>query len=245
MCRITAYVGAGGKTSSILEEVISLHQMGKRVIVTTTTRMKRPEKIPEGTNRLTENLEEAAVQLQNGEVVWYGHPAENGKFAGPHPEEWEQLYDLAETILVEADGSKRLPVKIPASHEPVIPDKTDKIIMVIGLSGLGKQIKEVCHRLPMVLELLNKKENDALTEEDYVKILTDGYIIPLRQKYPDCQYEIYLNQVKTPELSEAAERIRQRLCQRNKSIFPAQIYTVNYTRALITISNPASKFSCI
>lgn len=237
MCEIIAYVGAGGKTSSILEEMIRLHQMGKRVVITTTTRMKQPEKIPEGTDRLTEHVKAAEKILQDGGVVWYGHPAEGRKFAGPYPEEWKKLYDLAETILVEADGSKRLPVKIPASHEPVIPDKTDKIIVVMGLSGLRRRIKEVCHRLPLVLELLQKKEDDILTEEDYVKILTEGYIVPLQQKYADCQYEIYLNQANTPELLEAAERIKQKLCQRNKNIFSAQIYAVNHTRARMINGN--------
>lgn len=230
-CKIIAYTGAGGKTSSILEEMTKLHQMGKRVVVTTTTHMKQPEIIPEGTNRLTECLAEAERWLQRGEVVWYGHPVAEGKFSGPSLEEWEKLSLLADVILVEADGSKRLPVKVPADFEPVVPEQTDEIIVVMGLSGLGKPIREVCHRLPLVLNLLQKKEDDILTEEDYVCILWEGYIKTLQKKFPACELKIYLNQAKTLELVEAAERIQEGLCR--KKGFASGVFFVNYTGALL------------
>ncbi|MBU0970465.1 MAG: putative selenium-dependent hydroxylase accessory protein YqeC, partial [Proteobacteria bacterium] len=43
-----------------------------------------------------------------------------------------------EYILIEADGSRRLPVKAPADHEPVIPAWTDMVIGCIGLDCLGR-----------------------------------------------------------------------------------------------------------
>lgn len=235
MCNVIAYVGAGGKTSSILEEMTTQHQKGRKVVVTTTTHMKQPEIVPEGTDQLTECVEEAAELLQEGKTVWYGHPAAGGKFTGPLPEEWELLCGLADMILVEADGSKRLPVKVPAEFEPVIPDQTDKIIVVVGLSGLGKPIKEVCHRLPLVLDLLQKRENDRLTEEDYASILWEGYIKPLQQKFPVCEFEIYLNQVTNPELCEAAERVKEGL-HRKEGFGSVEVFRMNYTRALSEIS---------
>lgn len=229
MCKVIAYVGAGGKTSSILETAERLHHLGKRVVVTTTTHMKQPEKCPEGTDRLTECVEEAEYLLQAGEVVWYGHRTADGKFGGPFPKEWEKLRGLADVILTEADGSRRLPVKVPASHEPVIPENTDKIIVVMGMSGLGRCVKVVCHRLSLVLELLNKDENEVLTEDDYVILLSEGYIEPLHRRFPSCDMEIYLNQVETPTLFEAAERIGKKICQMTGSV---PIRYVNYSRAL-------------
>ena len=231
MGRMVSYVGAGGKTSSILEEVVRLYQMRKRVIVTTTTHMKQPERIPEGTNRLTECAEEAANLLENGGIVWYGHPCAENKFKGPLPDEWEILCRLAEVVLVEADGSKRLPVKVPADFEPVIPDKTSKIIVVMGLSGLGKPIGKVCHRLPLVLALLKKQESELLAEEDYVRILWKGYLEPLQKKFPDCEWEVYLNQVKSPQLFQAAEQIKRRLYQID-GLKDCPVRMVDYERAL-------------
>lgn len=231
MCRIIAYVGAGGKTSSILEDAAKLHEMGKRVVVTTTTHMKHPEMCPEGTDQLTESPKEAQRLLQAGEVVWYGHRLADGrfKFTGPSPEEWSALLGMADVILTEADGSKRLPVKVPASHEPVIPEHTSRIIVVMGMSGLGRRISDVCHRILLVLDLLNKKENDVLTEEDYVVLLSEGYIEPLHRRFPLCEMEIYLNQVDTPMLLEAAERIGKKICQKADFI---SVRYVNYSRAL-------------
>lgn len=229
MCSIVAYVGAGGKTSSILEEAVKLHETGKRVVVTTTTHMRCPGSCPEGTDQLTERPEEAEHLLQAGEVVWYGHRTAERKFSGPSSEEWSALRGMADVILIEADGSKRLPVKVPASHEPVIPENTDLIIIVMGMSGLGRRISEVCHRIPLVLDLLNKQENDILTEEDYAILLSEGYIEPLHRRFPACKMEIYLNQVGSPALLEAAERIGRAVCRKTE---PLPVRYVNYSRAL-------------
>jgi len=43
---------------------------------------------------------------------------------------------------VEADGARGLPLKAPASHEPVIPEEIDIVIVVIGLSAVGKPLND-------------------------------------------------------------------------------------------------------
>ena len=234
MCRIIAYVGAGGKTSSILETLADERYKGKRMVVTTTTRMKRPKKIPEGTDRLTESLSEALSGLDAGDVVWYGHPAEAGKIQGPSFEEWEALVQMTDFILVEADGSKRLPVKVPGMHEPVIFPYTDEICIVMGMSGLGKSLQAVCHRLPLVIKVLGKEMNDILEAEDYVRLLTDGYIELLRTKYPQCRQRIYLNQVNTEERRQAAETIK---CRLEKAYPDLPVFLTDYRKALICESD--------
>lgn len=232
MRHVIAYVGAGGKTSSILEDALRLQTKPKRLVVTTTTHMRRPQRIPEGTDQLTETVEEAAWRLDRGEVVWYGHPAGGRRFAGPSPEEWEALCGMTDYILVEADGSKRLPVKIPAAHEPVIPTHTDQIRVVMGMSGLGKPLNEVCHRLPLILELLEKEETDCLTEQDYQKILLQGYFLPLQKRFPACSLELYLNQVDESNMAllEPAKRIGSAVAD---AVGGITVQYTNYTRALL------------
>jgi xanthine dehydrogenase accessory factor len=236
MCKVIAYVGAGGKTSSILEEALRLHEKGKRVVVTTTTRMKLPQRWPEGTDHLTESLDEVEMLLGQGEIVWYGHPAERRKFGGPFPDnlqEWEMLCRLADVILVEADGSKRLPVKVPAAHEPVIPGNTEQIVIVMGMSGLNRPVGEVCHRLPLVLALLEKKEEDILTQSDYAILLLEGYIKPLHRTFPSCKLTVYLNQVTNTALLDAAKQIRIEV--EHKSHIPMEWQYVNYIRAVTSV----------
>ena len=63
-------------------------------------------------------------------------------------------------ILCEGDGSKRLPIKLPKDGEPVFFPKTDTVIGVIGLSCLGKPIKEMLfpsYQLLPKLDFYSKK----------------------------------------------------------------------------------------
>ena len=54
------------------------------------------------------------------------------KIRGLSEEEYRKLKTQCDVLLVEADGAKRKPLKVPAEHEPVIPEDTD---MVIGIAG--------------------------------------------------------------------------------------------------------------
>jgi probable selenium-dependent hydroxylase accessory protein YqeC len=49
-------------------------------------------------------------------------------------------------VLIEADGSRGLPLKYPAGHEPVIPPFSDQVAVVAGLDGLGGRIAETVFR---------------------------------------------------------------------------------------------------
>ena len=52
----------------------------------------------------------------------------------------------ADLTLLEADGSRRKPMKVPAEREPVILPECDLVLGVIGLSCLGKPLREVWFR---------------------------------------------------------------------------------------------------
>jgi probable selenium-dependent hydroxylase accessory protein YqeC len=70
-----------------------------------------------------------------------------GKVKGIHPSWVPALKQSWDFILVEADGSRRLPVKAPAVYEPVIPPGTDLVVGVIGLDCLGRSMDgETVHR---------------------------------------------------------------------------------------------------
>ena len=88
-------------------------------------------------------------------------------------------------LLVEADGAKRKPLKVPAEHEPVIPEDTDMVIGIAGASAIGRTIKAGCHRGGLVGRLLGKKLSEILTEEDVMTILKSkaGQKKHVKQKY--------------------------------------------------------------
>jgi probable selenium-dependent hydroxylase accessory protein YqeC len=46
---------------------------------------------------------------------------------------------------VEADGSAGRPLKAHRPFEPVIPACSDMTVCVVGASGIGRPVREVCH----------------------------------------------------------------------------------------------------
>ena len=69
----------------------------------------------------------------------------------------EETGSSCDVMLIEADGAKRKPLKVPADWEPVIPDFADVVVSVIGLDCLGKPICETAHRAEYTSSFLGKK----------------------------------------------------------------------------------------
>ena len=46
-------------------------------------------------------------------------------------------------VLVEADGAKELPCKVPEEWEPVIPKQTTQVVAVYGLDAIGKHLQKL------------------------------------------------------------------------------------------------------
>ena len=101
---------------------------------------------------IPENIEDIRKQLNETGYCMAGMPAtpENAlvQKIGPLPEDfYETAVKEADITLIEADGSRGMPAKIPADYEPVIPENIDEIHIVIGMSALGKPASNVVHRL--------------------------------------------------------------------------------------------------
>jgi molybdenum cofactor cytidylyltransferase len=63
--------------------------------------------------------------------------------------------DIA-AILVEADGSRMLPIKAPADHEPVLPQQTTILVPVLGVDGVGAPLSsDRVHRPETIRRVLS------------------------------------------------------------------------------------------
>ena len=99
-----------------------------------------------GGTALAEPDEAAIARVLDAEgAVCVGVPGEDGRLHAPGIP-MSRLTALADYIIVEADGSKRLPLKAHAAHEPVIPVEAGRTICVVGMSGLGRRVSEAVHR---------------------------------------------------------------------------------------------------
>ncbi len=138
---VTAVIGSGGK-SSLLDKLASELRAEHRVLLCTTTHMFPAS----GMRTLAEPDEAAIARVLDAEgAVCVGVPGEDGRLHAPGIP-MSRLTALADYVIVEADGSKRLPLKAHASHEPVIPAEAGRTICVVGMSGLGRRVSETVHR---------------------------------------------------------------------------------------------------
>ncbi len=145
---ITSIIGSGGKTTLMYVLALELSKKGK-VIVTTSTKIYRPENIITLENPSEEDIKFA---FQNNDVLCIGKTTPEGKFTAPDLDFW-QMEEFADYILCEADGSKGLPLKAHSGYEPVIPKNSVKTIQVLGIKGINKTIKDVCHRPELYAKL--------------------------------------------------------------------------------------------
>lgn len=156
---VTSVIGSGGKTS-LLAALAS--ELPGTVILTTTTHILPFEGIFTFTMQGMHGL---AEKLAESRVVCVGSQAEkNGKLVAPELG-IDVLATLADYVIVEADGARRLPLKAHATWEPVIPACSNRTIVVFGASGLGHPVREKIHRPELFCELTGCALNDLATPE--------------------------------------------------------------------------------
>ena len=203
---VVSFVGGGGKTSLLFRFADELSGMGYRVIVSTSTHMFKPEHVPvmNGFDRRT-----AAALLDGGNIVCIGKPAENGKITSPD-EDFSLISRSCDYLLIEADGAKRMPLKIPASHEPVIPACTGHVIAVMGLDACGKTLEECLFRYELAQSILSAGPGDRIAPGHF-KTLAESPQALRKNVLPGMRYSVILNKADTDELTRLGMEILQSL----------------------------------
>jgi probable selenium-dependent hydroxylase accessory protein YqeC len=116
--------------------------------------------------------EEAKAAFLETSIVVAGFVENNRKLSQPQDFDPVLCKQAADLILIEADGAKNLPCKVPAAHEPVIPEAADIVIGVIGMDTPGKRLGEICFRKAETMTFLGTDENHIMTIDDMAAILT-------------------------------------------------------------------------
>ncbi len=156
---VTSVIGSGGKTSLL---AALARELPGTVVLTTTTHILPFPNVPLVTSADADNVRTA---LAGSRVVCVGSQAEkNGKLVTPELG-IDALASLADHVLVEADGARRLPLKAHAPWEPVFPACSGRAILVLGASGLGRPVRERVHRPELFCELAGCAPGDPATPE--------------------------------------------------------------------------------
>ena len=137
--RVVALIGGGGKTTLLYGLGDWLARQGERVLLTTTTHLGYDPAVVS-----PDSPAELNRALAPGRAVLAGRPDGAGHKLTGIPADWYGVLE-ADHILVEADGSRGLPLKYHRPFEPVVPPGTGLLIELAGLTALGRPVGETVH----------------------------------------------------------------------------------------------------
>ena len=189
---VTAIIGSGGKTTLMLTLAREL-SAAARVIVTTTTHIYPPS----GMRCLMQpSAAEIAEALAEHPCVAVGSPAREGKLAAAEIP-MAVLAELADYVLVEADGAHGFAAKAHADYEPVVPPEANQTILVFGLSALGQPIADCVHRAELFAARYRTPKGTLLTPQLAAECLNGD----------TPHTRVLLNQADTPERAALAREM--------------------------------------
>ena len=167
---VVSVVGSGGKTTLI--DVLAKELAGRcRVCVAATTKMKYPG---EGLGPLVLKESLAAAKPPKAPGIYYiaDELTGTGKMHGFSQELADWALKHTDILLIEADGSHKLPLKGWSDDEPVVIKETQITIGIMPVYLLGEKIGEKnIHRFPIFSELTGAREGDVLTREHLIRAI--------------------------------------------------------------------------
>ena len=251
--QIITFIGGGGKTSlmNTLGKEFASH--GYPTLLTTTTHIMKPDFLSDESYIENEDLGQLANIFTNLKkntlpLAALGIPEKvvnsNVKWRSPSSDFCEKIAEFSKKfstknpykflkILCEGDGSKRLPIKLPKDGEPVFFPKTDTVIGVVGLSCLGKPIKETLFRYEL-LPNLTSLDNYFIKSLQSADIVTTDFLYRLclsekglRKNITSQKFCIIFNQADILDEKALAEVITLRNQLQTKEICPHIISVKN------------------
>jgi probable selenium-dependent hydroxylase accessory protein YqeC len=178
---VVAFAGAGGKSSAILTIADELSEAGMTVVAVPTTKLlvSEAERIgplvtSEDADELRAKAKEALSGGASGVVVGSGLLSKN-RVGGVEPDLISSLVSLADVVLVEADGSRRRPIKGTAEHEPVLPDAATLVVAVGNIGAFGMPVDdEHVHRPELFSKLTGIGPGQSITARAFARALAEG-----------------------------------------------------------------------
>ena len=185
---VVAFVGAGGKSGAILTVCEGLLQDGLMVLVAPTTKMLLGEADRIGPLVTSEDAEGLLAKVRNAlseapAVVAGSGMISKNRVAGVDPAWIGDLARLADVVLVEADGSRRRPIKGTADHEPALPTAATLVVALANVHALGTPVDdEHVHRPEVFSELTGVGPGQSITPGAFASALARGSLARVPQE---------------------------------------------------------------
>jgi molybdenum cofactor cytidylyltransferase len=205
-----ALTGAGGKTGLMF--ALAKAVPGP-VLLTTTTHLGAWQ-APLAEKRLILTPGEdliPKIPKQFDTLLVTGPTGRDDRLAALTPQQLEALRQYAGqrnfALLIEADGARQKSLKAPAEHEPAAPAWAMKMIVVAGLSALGRPLSAATvHRPERFAALSDLELGETVTSAGLAKVLRDPQG-GLKGLPSSAERVLFLNQAGTPELLSQANWI--------------------------------------
>jgi len=196
-----ALVGAGGKTTALFHLA---REYGSPVIVANTAHMEIWQLALADRHFYCLDSQMPRLPEQMSGVTLLTGARNSRSVAGLGAAHIQSVLTLANEkqmpLLIEADGSRRHPVKAPADHEPPIPEFVDIVVVTVGLSALGRALtNEWVHRAKIFSALSGSPDGSPISIETVRRVLchpSGG----LKNIHKDSRRVVLLNQADTPYL---------------------------------------------
>ncbi|MBT3190245.1 MAG: putative selenium-dependent hydroxylase accessory protein YqeC [Anaerolineae bacterium] len=249
-----AFVGAGGKTTALFQLAKELSPC----IVTTTTHLGAWQ-VGEADQHIIIRKPEDINQLE--EIAFSGVILVTGEEKGNRLtslaneslawlEQFCNYHSLP--LLIEADGARKKPLKAPKEHEPVIPNFVGTVIVVAGLSGIGKLLSdENVYNAEIFAKLGKMEKGKKIAPDNLANLLMheEGGLKNIPEK---ARRIALLNQADTSELQGIAGKLAKDLLPKfdaaitanlQQSTFkPSSIQTLERPAAIILAAGSSTRF---
>lgn len=175
-CKVISITGSGGKTTFIRKAAMHYAKQ-YHVGVAASTKMCLPDgqwvyqnHLPDVVSSDRQNDREK----QTMPICFYtAHILPEGKIWGVDRQIMDRAMSECGLLLIEADGSKRKPLKGWRQDEPVILPESEATIGILPMHCLRHPINETnVHRIERFTNLTDLKAGDLMTEAAYLRMVT-------------------------------------------------------------------------
>ncbi|MDR2864359.1 MAG: putative selenium-dependent hydroxylase accessory protein YqeC [Spirochaetaceae bacterium] len=209
--QVTTIIGSGGKTSLLWKLAESKREY--KTLVTTTTHIRCPRRSENCYDYFFDTKSFCHSAMNDVKIgitlaADICDDAETGKLKSLPIDTLEHIVPLYDYVFIEGDGSRLLPVKAWADHEPVVIKSTGITAGLLPLWPLGKPINAaIVHRLPLFLALTGAREGDELSLKHLVKVITGNNGYPGLFKKAQGKKILFFNQVEDEKTVETVKEL--------------------------------------
>ncbi|MGL5379844.1 selenium cofactor biosynthesis protein YqeC [Clostridium sp.] len=212
---IVTVVGAGGKTS-LINYLAKHYQINNKVLVTTTTKIYKPDNEFKYTMYLLDDNTKIQPPIKNGIVVCGQYINNEEKIVGMDFEELDRITPKFDLSLIEGDGSKMKKIKGWNNNEPVVYPSTKKTIGILDITSYDMDINEVnIHRLDELKKITNINKNEKINFDNLCDIvLNDNGMF----KNAMGENVLFINKVENTYYENIAKDLIENIKNKNKTI---------------------------